>query len=183
MFYQFAICQKKVFRGLCNISEKSVSPIHAICQKSVLSFYAICHKKSEKKSVLSVYAICQKKFFFSLCNMWEKRLLSFIISLNAICPKKKCSISLCNLSEKSFSSVYAICQKKVFYQFMQWICQKKVFYQFMQYFRKCVLSNYAIWKKSVPSLSDYAICPKKKVLSALSVYAICGVWPDITNSH
>ena len=75
--------------------------------------------------------------------------------------QKKCSISLCNLSEKSFSSVYAICQKKVFYQFMQWICQKKVFYQFMQYFRKCVLSNYVIWKKSVPSLSDYAICQKK----------------------
>ena len=69
MFYQFAICQKKVFRGLCNISEKCVSPIYAICQKSVLSFYAICHKKSEKKSVLSDYAICQKKFFFSLCNM------------------------------------------------------------------------------------------------------------------
>ena len=67
MFYQFAICQKKVFRGLCNISEKSVSPIYAICQKSVLSFYAICHKKSEKK-----------KCSIRLCNMSEKVFFQFM---------------------------------------------------------------------------------------------------------
>jgi len=73
MFYQFAICQKKVFLGLCNISEKSVTPIYAIVRK------VSCHfMQYVTKSLLLVYAVCQKSFFFislpyAIMNMSEKK--------------------------------------------------------------------------------------------------------------